>query len=88
MAWGRYKYEYKCISQDDKVVAEGELILELPCTIRSGSIRWKGIMAIFEHDHERLLPYRGVNHLKDIKMRVTNVFTKTSRYFEKYPSGQ
>lgn len=82
-AWWKYKYEYECISQNDEVVAAGEFIIELPCTIRSSLIVERGISAVFDNDRERLFWYRGDNHLKDIRIKVTNIYTKSVRYFRK-----
>ena len=77
-----FKCEYRCIDQKDKVVSEGEFIIKLACTIRNPRIRTTCIFAVFDKDQEALSSYKGYNHLKTIKMKVTNMITKSTRYFD------
>lgn len=76
-----FKYEYQCISQNDENVAEGEFILQLPYTIRSPHIRTEGMFGMMRHAQDKLSNYKGQNHLKKVKMKVTNMITKSVRYF-------
>lgn len=77
-----FKYEYQCISQSDETVATGEFVLRMHCTIRGSEIVHKGIFGVFDNDRKRLESYRGQNHLKKIKMRVTNMITGSVRTVE------
>jgi hypothetical protein len=77
-----FKYEYQCISQDDEIVAEGEFVLRMNCAIRSPEIQRRGIFGVFDDNRETLSIYRGYNHLKKIKIKVTNMSTNSVRYIE------
>lgn len=77
-----FKYEYRCISQKDEVVAEGEFVIRLTCTIRSPRILTSGIFTMMDFDRESLSSYKGDNHLKKVEMKVTNMITKSTRYFD------
>ena len=77
-----FKYEYRCISQENTTIAEGEFILKLACTIKSPRIQTSGIFALMDIEHGRLRHYKGNNHLRKVEMKVTNMFTKSTRYFD------
>lgn len=76
------KYEYQCIDQKDKIVAEGEFYLNLDygTTIRSPKVREEGYLGLINHERELFSVYRGQNHLKGVALKATNVHTKSSRY--------
>ena len=77
----RFRYDYECISQSDELVANGHFILDLPVySIRSPDVKTKGYFGLIDHERELFKKYRGVNHLKTIRMKATNVFTKSVRY--------
>jgi hypothetical protein len=77
----KFKYEYQCINQQDEVVAAGEFYLMLSVySIRSPDVRTKGIFGLAENRRDIFTYYRGQNHLKKVKMKVTNMSTKSVRY--------
>lgn len=79
----KFHYEYECINHQDEVVASGDFYLNLPVyNIRNKEIAPRGYLKLFELRRDIFEIYRGLNHLKKIKLKVTNTCTKSVRFIE------
>ena len=79
----KFHYEYECINRQGDVVASGDFYLNLPVyNIRNKEIAPRGYFKLFELRRDIFDVYRGLNCLKKIKLKVTNMNTKSVRFIE------
>lgn len=79
----RIRCEYRCVSQKDEVVAQGEFTRDIYDyhIITNPNLQKDCIFAVMHHARFALADYKGDNHLKSIQLKVTNVFTGNVRCF-------